>query len=96
MSDPVYTSTFRQHIFAPEAFLFRRWQVSSCFHAQSVIVCLILSEASRVYGQLEVILAWKYRESVLVEFSRYYLTICSCVVDIGVGPRPSNAAQYRF
>lgn len=46
--------------------------------------CVILSEATRVYRQLEVILAWKYRESILVEFSRYYLTICSCVVDTGV------------
>lgn len=49
--------------------------------------CVILSEATR---QLEVILAWKYRESVLVEFSRYYLTICSCVVDTGVS-WPLNA-----
>lgn len=49
--------------------------------------CVILSEATRVYRQLKsskVILAWKYRESVLVEFSRYYLTLCSCVVDTGV------------
>lgn len=55
--------------------------------------CVILSEATRVYRQLEVILAWKYCESVLVEFSRYYLTLCSCVVDTGVSWPLESAAK---